>query len=49
MNLRFYIEKDGETVWSNKTIALTSKTKSKNVMKSLQGPKDQACHYKTQL
>ena len=32
-DLRFYIGKDGETLWANKTVATVSKTKSKNIIK----------------
>jgi hypothetical protein len=32
-DLRFYIGKDGETLWANKTVATDSKTKSKNTIK----------------
>lgn len=42
VNLRFYVGKDGETLSSNKTIALASKIKSKHIVKSFPGPKGQA-------
>nr|CAI5845609.1 unnamed protein product [Callosobruchus analis] len=41
-DLDFYIGKYDENVWVNKTVATVSKTKSKNVIKSLPGPKGQA-------
>lgn len=47
--LRFYIGKDGETIWSNKTVALAPKTKSKNIIKTIAGLKGQACKCKPHL
>jgi hypothetical protein len=48
-DLRFYIGKDGETLWANKTVATVSKTKSKNIIKFLPDPKGQARLCKTRL
>nr|CAH7721808.1 unnamed protein product [Callosobruchus chinensis] len=47
--LEFYIGKYDENVWVNKTAATVSKTKSKNIIKSLPGPKGQARLCKTPL
>jgi hypothetical protein len=48
-DLSFYIGRDGETLWANKTVAAVSKTKSKNIIKVLPGPKGQARLCKTRL
>lgn len=48
-DLKFYIGKDNETIWASKNIALPSKTKSKNIIKTLPGPRGQARHCKTRL
>ena len=48
-DLRFYIGKDGETLWANKTVATVSKTKSKNIIKVLPGLKGQARLCETRL
>lgn len=48
-DLKFYIGKDNETIWASNNIALPSKTKSKNIIKTLPGPKGQARHCKTRL
>lgn len=36
---KFYIGKDGETIWMSKPPASSSKTKAKNIIKILPGPK----------
>ena len=46
--LRFYIGKDSETLWANKTVATVSKTKSINI-KVLPGLKGQARLCETRL
>jgi len=38
-NLRFFIGKDGETLWSNNAVSTRSKIKSKNIVKIFSGPK----------
>jgi len=48
-DLRFYIGKDGETLWANKTVVTVSKTKSKNIIKVLPGLKGQARLCETRL
>jgi len=48
-NLKFYIGKNNETIWASNNIALPSKTKSKNIIKTLPGPRGQARHCKTCL
>jgi len=38
-NLRFFIGKDGETLWSNNAVSTRPKIKSKNIVKIFPGPK----------
>jgi len=45
--MRFFIGKDGETLWSNKVVTPQSKTTSKNIIKVIPGPKGQARQCKT--
>ncbi|XP_060855594.1 piggyBac transposable element-derived protein 4-like [Metopolophium dirhodum] len=48
-NFRFFIGKDGETLWANEPVASISKTKSKNIIKILPGPKGAARQCKTEI
>lgn len=48
-NFRFFIGKDGETLWVNKPDANISKIKSKNIIKIFPGPKHNACQCKTEI
>lgn len=46
---RFFIGKDGETLWTNKPVANISKTKSKNIIKIFSAPKHNARQCKTEI
>ncbi|XP_016664280.1 piggyBac transposable element-derived protein 4-like, partial [Acyrthosiphon pisum] len=48
-NFRFFIGKDGETLWANEPVASISKTKSKNIIKIFPGPKGAARQCKTEI
>lgn len=48
-NFRFFIGKDGETLWANEPVANISKTKSKNIIKIFPGPKHNARQCKTEI
>lgn len=47
--IKFYTGKDGETIWANNTVAIPSKTKSANIIKTLPGHKRQARQCKSRL
>jgi len=48
-NFRFYIGKDGETLWANEPVANISKTKSKNIIKIFSDSKHNARQCKTEI
>lgn len=48
-NFRFFIGKDGETLWANEPVASISKTKSKNIIKIFPGPKELLVNVKQKL
>jgi len=48
-NFRFFIGKDGETLWANEPVKSISKTKSRNIIKIFPGPKGAARQYKTEI
>lgn len=48
-DLRIFISKDGETLWSNNAVSTRSKIKSKNIVKIFPGPKVSVRQCKTPL
>lgn len=47
--LSFYIGRNNDTIWANKQLSKTSKVRSKNIIKTIPGPKAQARVCKTSL
>jgi len=47
--LSFYIGRNNDTIWANKQLSKTSKVRSKNIIKTIHGPKAQARVCKTRL
>jgi len=47
--LSFYIGRNNDTIWANKPLSKTSKVRSKNIIKTIPGPKAQARVCKTRL
>lgn len=47
--LKFFIGRNNDTIWANKSLSKTSKAKSKNIIKTIPGPNRQAKICKTRL
>jgi len=47
--LPFYIRRNNDTIWANKQLSKTSQVRSKNIIKTIPGPKAQARVCKTRL
>ena len=48
-NVSFFIGKNNETLWASKPLSITRKTRSKNIIKTIPGPKGEARKCKSQL